>query len=84
VDKMVDLCYRSDPNITTINVSYIISSVKDLILPINFDIEHFTESGCGKGCYAQKGEAEKLKLMIKKSQEEALEKELSRLSANSS
>jgi DNA-binding Lrp family transcriptional regulator len=41
VDKMVDFCYRSDSNVLTVNVSYIISSVKDLILPINFDIEHF-------------------------------------------
>lgn len=76
VDKMVDLCYRSDPNVFTINVSYIISSVKDLIMPINFDIEHFDEFGCGQNCHGRKGEMDKLKRLIKESKDSALKKEI--------
>lgn len=76
VDKMVDLCYRSDPNVFTINVSYIISSVKDLIMPINFDIEHFDEFGCGQNCHVRKGEMDKLKRLIKESKDSALKKEI--------
>ena len=75
VDKMVDLCYRSDENVFAINVSYIISSVKDLIMPINFDIEHFDEFGCGQNCHVRKGELDKLKRLIKESKESALKKE---------
>lgn len=80
VDKMVDLCYRSDPNVFTINVSYIISSVKDLIMPINFDIEHFDEFGCGQNCHVRKGEMDKLKRLIKESKDSALKKEITGVS----
>jgi DNA-binding Lrp family transcriptional regulator len=80
VDKMVDLCYRSDPNVFTINVSYIISSVKDLIMPINFDIEHFDEFGCGQNCHVRKGEMDKLKRLIKESKDSALKKEIAGVS----
>ena len=76
VDKMVDQCYRSDPNVITINVSYIISSVKDLILPLNFDIEHFEDMGCGKDCSTNTIEMDKLKQIVKKSTQTAMEKEL--------
>ena len=76
IDLMVDLCWRSHPDIITINVSYIISSVKDLILPVNFDIEFFGEFGCGKeGCMVHHGEADKLKNMIKESRKKVFEKE---------
>ncbi len=76
IDKMVDQCFRKDTNVQTIEVSYIISSIKDLILPINFDIEHFDNMGCGKGCYVNNGEIEKLREMIKESQESAFNKEI--------
>ncbi len=76
IDSMVDLCWRSHPDIMTINVSYIISSVKDLILPVNFDIEFFGEFGCGReGCMVHHGEEDKLKNLIKESRKKALEKD---------
>lgn len=77
VDKMVDLCFRSHPDIMTVNVSYIISSVKDLILPVNFDIEFFGEFGCGRdGCLIHSGEENKLKDLIRESRKKVLDKDL--------
>lgn len=76
IDSMVDLCWRSHPDIITINVSYIISSVKDLILPVSFDIEFFGEFGCGKeGCMIHHGEADKLKKLIRESRKKITEKD---------
>ncbi|MBD3350930.1 MAG: AsnC family transcriptional regulator [Candidatus Lokiarchaeota archaeon] len=72
IDDMVDLCFRNDDDIVTVNISYIISSVKDLILPISFEIEHFDEFGCGRDCMIRKGETEKLKALIRETQEKAL------------
>lgn len=76
IDKMVDLCFRSDENVMTVNVSYIISSVKKLVLPINFEIEHFDELGCSKDCYVRKGEVDKLQKLIKETKEKALRREI--------
>ena len=75
---MVDMCFRSHPDIMTVNVSYIISSVKDLILPVNFDIELFNEFGCSQnGCMIHAGEEDKLKKLIRESRQKALEKDTS-------
>ena len=75
IDKMVDTCWRSHPDIMTINVSYIISSVKDLILPVNFDIEFFGDFGCGKEkCLVHHGEEDKLKQLIRDSRNKVMEK----------
>lgn len=75
IDQMVDLCWRKHPDIMTINVSYIISSVKDLILPVNFDIEFFGEFGCGRdGCMVHHGEADKLKQLIRESRNKTISK----------
>jgi Lrp/AsnC family leucine-responsive transcriptional regulator len=77
IDQMVDTCWRSHPDIITINVSYIISSVKDLILPVNFDIEFFGEFGCGReGCMVHHGETDKLKQLIRDSRKKALESDI--------
>ncbi|MHA1819986.1 MAG: Lrp/AsnC family transcriptional regulator [Promethearchaeota archaeon] len=78
IDKMVDLCFRKDKDILSVNVDYIISSVKDLILPINFDIEHFDEFGCGTKCAVTNGELDKLKKLIKETKEKALMDELNK------
>jgi hypothetical protein len=73
IDKMVDLCFRSDENVISVNTTYIISSVKKLILPINFDIEHFDEFGCGRNCLVKKGRFEELQKMIKESRLKSIE-----------
>lgn len=79
VDKMVDKCFRTHPDVITVNTSYVISSVKDLILPVNFDIEFFDEyGGCGRdGCLIHKGEENTLKNLIRESRKKAIEKKSS-------
>lgn len=73
IDKMVDLCFRSDENVISVNTTYIISSVKKLVLPLNFDIEHFDEFGCGRNCLVKKGKVEELQQMIKESRMKSIE-----------
>ncbi len=77
IDHMVDRCWRKHPDVITVDISYVIDSVKDLILPVNFDIEFFNEFGCsGKdGCMVQQGEEEKLKQLIRESRNKNTKKE---------
>ena len=48
IDTLIDQCIRGDPDITNITVNFILSSAKDLILPLNFDIENAIDIGCGE------------------------------------
>ncbi|GAB4307579.1 MAG: hypothetical protein Kow0069_05220 [Promethearchaeota archaeon] len=50
IDQIVDACLRSDPNVTSVTVNFIISSVRDFILPLAFGVERFREMGCGPDC----------------------------------
>jgi hypothetical protein len=76
VDKMIDACFRSDRNVLTVNVSYIISTMKALILPLNFEIENFDEFGCGKSCIAREGDLNKIKMLIKTTKQKAIPQEV--------
>jgi DNA-binding Lrp family transcriptional regulator len=73
IDKMVDLCFRSDENVISVNTTYIISAVKKLVLPLNFDIEHFDEYGCGRNCLVKKGKVDELQRMIKESRMKSIQ-----------
>jgi DNA-binding Lrp family transcriptional regulator len=73
IDKMVDLCFRSDEKVISVNTNYIISAVKKLVLPLNFDIERFDEFGCGKNCLIKAGKAEELQKLIKDSRMKSIE-----------
>jgi DNA-binding Lrp family transcriptional regulator len=37
-DEILNKCYRTDPNIKTIDVSYIFEPMKDFVFPINFAV----------------------------------------------
>ncbi len=50
IDEIVDLCFRSDPNVSSVTTNFIISAVRDFILPVSFDIERYRDFGCGPGC----------------------------------
>ncbi len=54
IDYIVDVCFRSDANISNITVNFFLQSVKDLILPLNFDIENAEKMGCGPKCALSK------------------------------
>jgi len=58
--KVIDHCFRSDPNIKSIKADYIITSAKDLILPISFEIEKF-ENGCEAKCKVKQNEINRVK-----------------------
>ncbi|MFW9952463.1 MAG: Lrp/AsnC family transcriptional regulator, partial [Candidatus Thorarchaeota archaeon] len=41
IEKLVDLCFRKDPNVINVKTNIIIESVHDFVVPIDFEIEKF-------------------------------------------
>ncbi len=52
VEKLVDLCFRKDPNVINVKTNIIIDSVHDFVIPIDFQIEKFDfhSGNCGPEC----------------------------------
>jgi len=52
VEKLVDLCFRKDPNVINVKTNIIIDSVHDFVVPIDFQIEKFDfhSGNCGPNC----------------------------------
>jgi len=52
IEKLVDLCFRKDPNVINVKTNILIESVHDFVVPIDFQIEKFDlHSGiCGPDC----------------------------------
>jgi len=52
VEKLVDLCFRKDPNVINVKTNIIIDSVHDFVVPIDFQIEKFDfhSGNCGPEC----------------------------------
>ena len=52
VEKLVDLCFRKDPNVINVKTNIIIDSVHDFVIPIDFQIEKFDfhSNVCGPDC----------------------------------
>ena len=52
VEKLVDLCFRKDPNVINVKTNIIIDSVHDFVIPIDFQIEKFDfhSNICGPDC----------------------------------
>jgi len=52
IEKLVDLCFRKDPNVINVKTNILIDSVHDFVVPIDFQIEKFDlHSGiCGPDC----------------------------------
>jgi len=52
IEKLVDLCFRKDPNVIHVTANILIDSVHDFVAPIDFQIEKFDlHSGiCGPDC----------------------------------
>ncbi|MHA1479677.1 MAG: Lrp/AsnC family transcriptional regulator, partial [Promethearchaeota archaeon] len=52
VEKLVDLCFRKDPNVINVKTNIIIDSVHDFVVPIDFQIEKFDfhSNICGPDC----------------------------------
>jgi DNA-binding Lrp family transcriptional regulator len=52
IEKLVDLCFRKDPNVISVKTNILIESVHDFIVPIDFEIEKFDyhSNSCGADC----------------------------------
>lgn len=50
IEKLVDLCFRRDPNVINVKTNVLIESIHDFVVPIDFQIEDFDGRYCGPGC----------------------------------
>ena len=50
IEKLVDLCFRRDPNVINVKTNILIESIHDFVVPIDFTIEKFDGRYCGPGC----------------------------------
>ncbi len=41
IEKLVDVCFRKDPNVINVKTNILIESVHDFVVPIDFQIEKF-------------------------------------------
>jgi len=52
IEKLVDLCFRKDPNVISVKTNILIDSIHDFVIPIDFQIEKFDfhSGNCGPDC----------------------------------
>ena len=50
IEKLVDLCFRRDPNVINVKTNILIESIHDFVVPIDFQIEDFDGRYCGPNC----------------------------------
>lgn len=50
IEKLVDLCFRNDPNVINVKTNILIDSIHKFVVPIDFQIEEFDGRYCGKDC----------------------------------
>ena len=60
IEKLVDVCFRNDPNVLNVKTSVLIESIHDFIVPIDFQIEQFDGRTCGPDCHLR-SDVEKFK-----------------------
>lgn len=50
IERLIDLCFRRDPDVINVKTSILIESIHDFVVPIDFTIENFDGRYCGPGC----------------------------------
>jgi len=52
IERLVDVCFRKDPNVINVKTNVLIESVHDFVVPIDFQIERFDfhSNNCGPNC----------------------------------
>ncbi len=53
IERLVDLCFRKDPDVLSVKTNILIESIHDFVVPIDFQIEKFDGRYCGSGCNAK-------------------------------
>ncbi|MHA1689945.1 MAG: Lrp/AsnC family transcriptional regulator [Promethearchaeota archaeon] len=53
IERLVDLCFRKDPNVINVKTTIIIESIHDFVIPIDFQIENYDlyNNNCGPNCH---------------------------------
>ncbi|TFF98226.1 MAG: Lrp/AsnC family transcriptional regulator, partial [Promethearchaeota archaeon] len=51
IERLIDLCFRKDPNVINVKTNILIESIHDFVVPIDFTIEDFDGRYCGPGCH---------------------------------
>ena len=52
IERLIDVCFRKDPNILNVKTNILIDSIHDFVVPIDFQIENFDKylNSCGPDC----------------------------------
>ncbi len=50
IERLVDLCFRKDPNVLSVKTNILIDSIHPFVVPIDFAIESFDGRYCGPNC----------------------------------
>lgn len=50
IDNMIDNCIRSELNVLKIKTNLVVESIKNMIVPINFDKKYIKDFGCSGYC----------------------------------
>lgn len=50
IERLIDLCFRRDPDVINVKTSILIESIHSFVVPIDFTIENFDGRYCGPGC----------------------------------
>jgi hypothetical protein len=52
IERLIDLCFRRDPNVLNVKTNVLIESIHDFVVPIDFQIEDFDDKStyCGPNC----------------------------------
>ncbi|MBN2151274.1 MAG: Lrp/AsnC family transcriptional regulator [Candidatus Lokiarchaeota archaeon] len=52
IEEIVEIHFRSKPDITHVNMSVVIETINRLVLPLDFNFESHNTVKCGEGCHA--------------------------------
>ena len=50
IERLIDLCFRRDPDVINVKTSILIESIHSFVVPIDFTIENFDGRYFGPGC----------------------------------
>lgn len=63
IERVIDHCLRTNPNVQTIQTNYLMDAVHDFDIPLRFDLEGVAQFGCIRGCQEGAPETEVLEII---------------------